>query len=129
MTKKMATRTFVQFLFTADKYTRSEVQEVANRNYLEQEVPEGAFAFFYFDVDYYAILANNKFMDSTSIKSNHSALYYVQAKVYCRCELRGKPEYVDFLSKMEFMGIKRAVKTRTGVLRYLHDDDIVLPLN
>ncbi|MEI6378955.1 MAG: hypothetical protein WCO55_04820 [Candidatus Falkowbacteria bacterium] len=127
MLKKTTTKTFVQFLFSAGKSTRSEVQEVFSRDYLNQQVPAGAFAFYYFDVDYYVILINNKFSDSTTIKLNHSALYYVGARVYSYFELKKMPEYLGLLKKMQFLGIKRAVRTRAGDMRYLHDDDIVLP--
>lgn len=113
---------YVEFSFPVAFFSEYEIQEVAERNPKLITVPEGAFAYRFFDrtegvVDGETILGKSK---------NYSPITYFGTE-YTLEEVKAQfPECTTLISNMEGNGWNRVVKTRRGNWQPLEEGDTVI---
>lgn len=113
---------YVKFSFPGAFFTEHAIQEVAERNSQLITVPEGAFAYRFFDrteevVDGETLLGKEK---------NYSPITYF-GTAYTLEEVKTQfPECTTLISNMEYNGWNRVVKTRRGNWQPLEEGDTVI---
>lgn len=113
---------YVRFSFPGAFFSEYETEEVAERNPELITVPDGAFAYCFFDrteevVDGEKLIGKEK---------NFSPLTYF-GTAYTLEEVKAQfPEYTTLISNMECNGWNRVVRTRRGNWQPLEEGDKVI---
>lgn len=121
-------KTYVEFLFRGSLVDESTKQEVTNRSVL-LDVPEGAFAFHFFDV--YVTRMHDGFTNREvhSKRFNESPMYYPGGQAFTleQVQALGDKSHSILVSNMECNGYKTVVRTRWGNWKPFKAGDVVLP--
>lgn len=116
------TKHYVEFSFPGEFFSEYTVQEVAERNPELVKVPEGVFAYRFFD-------RSEAIVDGETIvgdRKNFSPLTYL-GTAYTLEEVKAQfPECTPLISNMECNGWNRVVKTRRGNWQPLEEGDTVI---
>lgn len=116
------TKHYVEFSFPGAFFSEYKVQEVTERNPELVKVPEGAFAYRFFD-------QSEAIVDGETLvgdRKNFSPLTYF-GTAYTLEEVKAQfPECTTLISNMECNGWNRVVKTRRGNWQPLEEGDTVI---
>ncbi len=123
---KAARKTYVQFAYSKGFSDEMSVQEVSRRNPYEVTVPEGVFAFRFFDV---VQKTTDQGIKITGPPVDYSGVFYAWGCVLTLEEVRTEVSDSDILvSLMEANGLDKVIQTRTGHFKPFNENDVPLDL-
>lgn len=118
---------FVRFRYLGSFFSKESSNEVADRDPLKVGVPEGAFAFTFYDLVVGVAIENGKAIPVSSAALDESNHYYYGGKIYTVTELKKElPNKRILVSNIECNGYRRAIKCRTGNWQPFGDGDVYI---
>ena len=113
---------YVRFSFPGILLNEYKTEEVAERNPELITVPEGAFAYCFFD-------RTEEVVDGETLigEEKNFFFFFYFGKEYTLEEVKAQfPEYTTLISNMEYNGWNRVVRTRRGNWQHLEEKDKVI---
>lgn len=113
---------YVQFSYPGAFFSEHSTEEIAERNAELVKVPEGAFAYQFYDREEVEV-------DGETLRGeckNYSGFTYF-GKAYTLEEVKSEfPQYTTLISNMECNGWNKVVRTRRGNWQPIEEGDIVI---
>lgn len=125
MEPKIVKKTFVSFYFPGALVSETMEKEVKNRDIKKLKIPDGAFAFCFYDI--FETVHTN--MTLQSGHKNHSKIYYPEARVMSLKDVKKEVSNPDILIRnMKTNKWPRVIRCRTGNFQpYYPKNCIILP--
>lgn len=118
------TITYVEYIYPGAFFSESGVQKVTDRDISKLDIPDGAFAFKFFDIIF------TKTEDDVAMQSDHlniSGKHYIGGKLYTVDEVkRDFPDSRTLISNLVGNGHTGAIHCRTGNWQPFDEGDIYI---
>jgi hypothetical protein len=125
MSNEATTTTYVAYQHPGILFTEESVQPVDARNPQQQanDAPDGAFAFFYFDIVTTVVNVEGERIETSSSRRNITKTYYIDAELLTSDQVAALPgDYSILLSNIWYNGWDPIVRCRTGNFQPFEED-------
>ena len=120
-------KTYVEFLYPGIIVSESSSKEVQSRDISTIEIPGGAFALKFYDIEYNEVKIDGKVLKDEPKRCRETGWQYLGGEVLTLADVEKKmPSERILISNMEWNKIKKVVKTKFGQCMPMEKGDCVI---
>jgi pantothenate kinase len=120
-------KTYVEFLYPGIMVSETSSKEVKSRDISEIEIPGGAYALKFYDIEYNEVNIDNKVFKDETKRCRETGWQYLGGEVLSLADVKKKmPTEKILISNMEGNKIKKVVKTKFGQCMPMEKNDCVI---